>query len=43
MHPQCLEHYLSEFDFISKDSKRIPSPLNVSAIPCKDARVNNFV
>ena len=32
----------SEFDFISKDSKRIPSPLSVSAIPCNEASVNNF-
>jgi hypothetical protein len=30
-----------EFDFISKVSKRIPSPLRVSAIPCKEAKVSN--
>ena len=31
----------SEFDFISKLSNLIPSPLRVSAIPCKDANVNS--
>ena len=30
------------FDFISKDSNLIPSPLSVSAIPCNDANVNSF-
>ena len=30
-----------EFDFISKISKRIPSPLRVSAIHCNEANVNN--
>jgi len=30
-----------ELDCISKISKLIPSPLSVSAIPCKEANVSN--
>lgn len=33
---RIIKKYLPEFD-----SKRIPSPLSVSAIPCKEANVNN--
>ena len=38
-----LINWLSFVKFISNSSNRIPSPVTISAIPCKEASVRSFV